>query len=893
MGSFGYTSEQAEAIRVAESGETFVLDAPAGSGKSSTARGMCERINGRVLYLVYNRAARNDAEKSFPKSAVIKTTSQLAWHAYKDDYDKRMDPRAPRVPSWETARIVKIKPVELGEGLVIQPGTIAAMATETIERFCYTAAPQITIGHVPPLPLGFNPAQEEYLRETVCKWAQHIWVSSLDPRSPLRFTMDYAFKLLVMSEPQLGFDTIIVDEAQDSNGATEKLVKDQYAQQVIIGDPGQQLYSWRGATDIMSKFDGPRLQLTQSFRFGEEVANEAARWLDHTETGITIKGLSSLDSSVTDAPMDEPNAILCRTNAGVMTEAIKYLTRGLNVGVVGGTRALSDLAYAANDLMAGRPCKHPELIAFKDWKELMTHSKEPGGGDLKVLVNLINVYGVSDIISACRNMVPEKNADVVVSTGHKCVHPDTIVETPNGLVPIRDIQNNGIIATPEGVKTYRGKFIRPASAILQITTCRGNTLKVTMDHGVTVWRGGEHIRVRADEVQKGDLVRMRLGATIDADSAPVLHNPTSADVREVVHQVPSVVDEDFGEFLGLMVADGTVWAKGFRLVKRNLSVVNRFQDLTEKLFGYRACIQDRKDNAEGAEISSTWITRWLKEIDGILPRKKDVPGVIMRSPMSVQAAFIRGFAEDGTVNMRGSVVDHITLNSSDFHILQKVQVMLLRFGIVSSVRYYHGTGWLYMYSRHAKAFGELIGFVAPQKQSKLANFGEDTRTLIPLNRSELAPMENYMDRFDKQNARARGYVSYRVAQKIIALAPTEVTEVLRDRLNWAYDKVDSLEVIEHGETMCVEVPEGSRFLQNGFDGWNSKGREWNSVQVGFDFESSEPKPFENPLTGEMEPGVISRHDAMLHYVVTTRARKELSRGGLHWIDKYSSKNVEQ
>ena len=704
--SFRPTDEQAEAIRVAATGETFVLDAPAGSGKSSTARGMAQKIDGRVLYLVYNRAAKEDAVRSFPRSTVVKTTSQLAWAAYAKDYADRMRPgEASRVPSWETARMAGIKPVDLGADLTLQPGSIAAMAIETIDRFCYTADPQISIKHVPPLPVGLNPAQEEYLKETVTAWARKIWTQALSPSSKHRFTMDYAFKLLVMSEPSLGFDTIIVDEAQDSNGATEKLVKDQWAQQIVIGDPAQQLYcqplgtmvekvhqvnqgsisahtgsvaiedlkvgdrvvtfdnthvwkngreitrvdrfryvgpmvnvvtssgltssytakhncivriddnladkhvvylmrrgdqyrigrtrmmyssqnkgfgivlrgrrekadavwilsmhddlasaslnemltqhefnipgvhfepadndvvdirafwrklgsnanngeqclsrfgllsesplwhpglsqkmgirvafptaaanvmsgmtmlplrnanakqkaprhvwepvtvsrgyydgdvvsltvdehhnyfgdgilthnSWRGATDIMGRFNGPRLQLTQSFRFGNAVADEAAKWLAHTETGITIKGLSSLDSVVDDEILSNPTAVLCRTNAGVIAEAIKYLSDGMRVSVVGGTKALQDLAFAAADLMAGRPCKHPELIAFKTWKELVTFSEEPGGGDLKALVNLINVYGVGDIIDACKRLVPERsgNSDIVVSTGHK------------------------------------------------------------------------------------------------------------------------------------------------------------------------------------------------------------------------------------------------------------------------------------------------------------------------------------------------------------------------------------------------------------------------------------------------------------------------------------------
>ena len=131
--SFRPTDEQAEAIRVAASGETFVLDAPAGSGKSSTARGMAKQIDGRVLYLVYNRAAKEDAVRSFPRSTVVKTTSQLAWASYASEYADRMRPgEASRVPSWETARMAGIKPVDLG-GDITRPLVAVEGATSTLD----------------------------------------------------------------------------------------------------------------------------------------------------------------------------------------------------------------------------------------------------------------------------------------------------------------------------------------------------------------------------------------------------------------------------------------------------------------------------------------------------------------------------------------------------------------------------------------------------------------------------------------------------------------------------------------------------------------------------------------------------------------------------------------
>lgn len=282
------------------------------------------------------------------------------------------------------------------------------------------------------MPLGMELMEMEVLKSEIVKAARKIWRDSLNPASEHRFTFDHAFKLLVMTSPALPHDTIIIDEAQDSNDATMRLLESQHdAQLIAIGDPAQQLYAWRGASDIMGNFEGPRLSLSKSFRFGEAVAEEADKWLAHTETGISVTGNENMDSRVTEGGMENPKGVLCRTNGTVMARAMQYLNEGKRVAVAGGTSSLENLAFAASDLMDGKPTTHPELAAFRDWSELMSYTEEPGGGDLKALVQLINEYRVPGIISACKQLSPEnppaygaakrdwKEPDVVISTAHK------------------------------------------------------------------------------------------------------------------------------------------------------------------------------------------------------------------------------------------------------------------------------------------------------------------------------------------------------------------------------------------------------------------------------------------------------------------------------------------
>lgn len=463
MSDFKLTDEQQYAKECAANGETFVMDAVAGSGKTSTAREMCKVLEGRGLYLVYNSSAAADAKKSFPRDVKVSTTSALAWNRY-PEYQDRMRPGSPRVRAKDTAALVGLtQPIQLGGSIVINPISVASMALETIQKFCYSADTRISEKHTPPAPAGLEMLQEDLIRSEVAVWARKIWADAIKVDSKHRFTFDYAFKLMVMSPPDLGYDTVIIDEAQDSNWATLHLLKAQVNSQLIaVGDPAQQLYSWRGASDIMGEFGGKRLPLSKSFRFGERIAEEANKWLEHTQTPIRVTGNEQMDSIVTDRPLQRVDAVLCRSNAAVMERAIEEMESGKKVAIVGGTQALVTLARAAGDLMEGKKTSHPELSAFSDWGDLMAFTQEPGGGDLKALVQLINTHKVSGILKACNSLVAETpqeakyqrrtfvSPDAVISTAHKSKGREWMnVEVGDDFKEPEDVEDPLGISRPE------------------------------------------------------------------------------------------------------------------------------------------------------------------------------------------------------------------------------------------------------------------------------------------------------------------------------------------------------------------------------------------------------------------------------------------------------------
>jgi len=159
-----------------------------------------------------------------------------------------------------------------------------------------------------------------------------------------------------------------------------------------------------------------RLTLSKSFRFGEEIANEANKWLTMLKSELKITGFEEIDSIITD--LELPNAVLCRTNAEVIAQAMHYGEEGKSIAVVGGTDEIKRLAESALALQQGQTASHPDLIAFKNWGEVKAFVAEEGG-DLQVFVRLIETYGAPTVLRVAESAIDEKYADVTLSTAHK------------------------------------------------------------------------------------------------------------------------------------------------------------------------------------------------------------------------------------------------------------------------------------------------------------------------------------------------------------------------------------------------------------------------------------------------------------------------------------------
>ena len=172
--------------------------------------------------------------------------------------------------------------------------------------------------------------------------------------------------------------------------------------------------------------DATVLPLTQTFRFGNGAARWANRVLELLEENRRIAPAAHQTSATVSDDSRNVDAILARTNAGALDEAVKGLEHGRKVYVMGGAEPLVRLIESAWRLRSGKKGSG-ELAVFSNWDELKSaaqgnSSDDYGDPSLQILVRLIEERGAR-VLSMCNRLrecvgSPE-TAQVTVSTVHK------------------------------------------------------------------------------------------------------------------------------------------------------------------------------------------------------------------------------------------------------------------------------------------------------------------------------------------------------------------------------------------------------------------------------------------------------------------------------------------
>ncbi|MBB5058848.1 superfamily I DNA/RNA helicase [Granulicella aggregans] len=413
--------EQRLAVDLFLGGGNLRIDAFAGTGKTTTLRLLAESKPYRALYLAFNRSIAIEAQQSFPSHVKCATTHSVAFGAVRKSLG---------YPEWKLTESLSpnliLRAFRLPEtitfhsGVVLEQRSYAAILRDGIKRFLQSSDEVPKAVHVPCYGVLDRLTLEQFdsFAKQVTEHLGYLWGSMLEHSSGLPLGHDGYLKLWALSNPKATADYIMVDEAQDLNPVLLEVLNRFKCQIVYVGDVHQQIYEWRGAVNAMEQaHTRHRCLLSQSFRFGPEIAAAATIVLRSLGAREALRGAPTLISHIGRV---RPNALLSRTNAGVIANVLRCLARNLRCAVVGGTSELERILTDVQRVKQDQPGQSPELVGFQGWKDVMSFSTRPEGEGLRALVSLVQEHDETRMLRALSQCEQsESTAQVICSTAHR------------------------------------------------------------------------------------------------------------------------------------------------------------------------------------------------------------------------------------------------------------------------------------------------------------------------------------------------------------------------------------------------------------------------------------------------------------------------------------------
>lgn len=431
------TDEQISTLyRALESPPVLVIEAGAGSGKTTTLRLLADVLPGRGQYTAFNSSLVTESSKKFQGTRVsANTTHSLAFHAEGKRFSHRLN--GPRVRSEQVARALGLEALEVTTEVIngeaktkrLPAGFLAGQLLKAIQRFCQSADREISAKHFryldgidyPDVNGERTYENNNRVREYLIPFAAKAWADLTDEKGSLPFSHDIYVKVWQLNHPIISADYVLLDEAQDTAPVMLDILRQQTIPVILVGDSAQSIYEWRGAVNAMAEFpEAPTEYLSKSFRFGQAVADVANLILERLSepTKLRLQGFENVPSRL--APLTDPDCILSRTNAAAISAMLSAMANGKRVFLVGGGADVAAFVRAAIDLQNGRSTSHPDLACFDSWTEVKEYADLDEGEDLRLMVKLIDQFGAQTILDALKRMPErEEDADLTVCTAHK------------------------------------------------------------------------------------------------------------------------------------------------------------------------------------------------------------------------------------------------------------------------------------------------------------------------------------------------------------------------------------------------------------------------------------------------------------------------------------------
>ena len=344
-------------------------------------------------------------------------------------------------------------------------------------------------------------------------------------------------------------------------------------------------------------------------------------------------------------------------------------------------------------------------------------------GDTDILLADGSVVNISNLVE---NEMRKKNAEKIGDSF--CVHSNLEVLT---------VDSQGKVV----VDKCNGLSKRKASSLFEITTKAGRRISVTPNHQLYSCFNGLVLPVAAKDLKRGDFIAA-IRCIPDTSDAPKIEVQLTRSRKDAHHiTIPEKFSPELCRFIGYMLGNGHVYAKRERgiytiaFTSTDETLINDFYNCCVKVFNVIPRIERHGRTLSRVLVHSIELFQVLSQIAPSLlerSRSRRVPKKIMQCNKELVASFLKAFFDcKAIVHPRNGEID---LHSSSQGLLQQIQLLLCKFGIISQLRfqvYNRGKRVKRIYrllisGENIRHYSERIGFLSLKKRKKM-------KTLLAMN----------------------------------------------------------------------------------------------------------------------------------------------------------------
>ena len=434
------TKEQINIIDAKEL--SFKINAVAGSGKTTTLLEYARNNKDlRILYLAYNKSLQVSLQKKLPEYELSNMTvstihslaySKIAAYQYNLAHDLKVQVIEKVLCGYEQTFNQRNNYYPVAEYI--------ALIKDLVNFYCNSSLVALDDKLLDSYKKQSDLSAKilELLNKDTKKALSHLkHILSSMKNKIIDATHDFYLKMFYLNKQvstNLGYDLILVDEAQDISDVMIGIVEAQKCRRIYVGDSFQQIYSFRYAINALNKIELPSYSLTKSFRFGNNYAkileqNLNSLYKSHTTNTLEIYGTDEAtktgESSIN---YDKPICVIARSTFGLIQQIVHFIQDNKKIYFEGGYGSYSFMNQTVYSIFYLKEKKNDkitmdEIRDFDTIQELEEFAKDTKNQDYLNIIKFINTYGdnIFEINKKIKSRLTDnkKNADIIFTTTHK------------------------------------------------------------------------------------------------------------------------------------------------------------------------------------------------------------------------------------------------------------------------------------------------------------------------------------------------------------------------------------------------------------------------------------------------------------------------------------------